>query len=52
MANGDSEPLQLRDMNARDLPRERLMRLGRSALSDEELIAIFLRTGLHGCNVL
>ena len=52
MANGDSETLRLRDMNARDLPRERLMRLGRSALSDEELIAIFLRTGLHGCNVL
>ncbi|MGN0835810.1 MAG: DNA repair protein RadC [Akkermansia sp.] len=50
--DGAPEPLQLRDMNARDLPRERLMRLGRSALSDEELIAIFLRTGLHGCNVL
>lgn len=52
MDDGASETVQLRDMNARDLPRERLMRLGRSALSDEELIAIFLRTGLHGCNVL
>ncbi len=46
------EPLQLRDMKADDLPRERLMRLGRAMLTDEELIAIFLRTGLHGCNVL
>ncbi len=45
-------PLQLRDMNESDLPREKLMRLGRSMLTDEELIAIFLRTGLHGCNVL
>ncbi len=39
-------------MNEADLPREKLARLGRGALTDEELIAIFLRTGLHGCNVL
>ncbi len=45
-------PLQLRDMKEDDRPREKLMRLGRSMLTDEELIAIFLRTGLHGCNVL
>lgn len=44
--------LQLRDMAPEDLPRERLLRLGRASLSDEELIAIFLRTGLRGCNVL
>ncbi len=44
--------LQLRDMKTDDLPREKLSRLGRSMLTDEELIAIFLRTGLHGCNVL
>ncbi len=43
---------QLRDMQEADRPREKLTRLGRSVLSDEELIAIFLRTGLHGCNVL
>ncbi len=48
----DGAPRQLRDMKADDLPRERLLRLGRSVLTDEELIAIFLRTGLHGCNVL
>ena len=34
------------------LPRERLDRLGPAALSDAELLALFLRTGLHGRNVL
>lgn len=52
MSNNDEPTLQLRDMNKGDLPRERLLREGRAALTDEELIAIFLRTGLHGCNVL
>lgn len=47
-----AESLQLRDMPEGSLPREKLMRHGRSCLTDEELIAIFLRTGLHGCNVL
>lgn len=37
---------------ADELPREKLFLRGRSALSDEELLAIFLRTGLPGCNVL
>lgn len=46
------ETLQLRDMDKKSLPREKLMLQGRAALTDEELIAIFLRTGLHGCNVL
>lgn len=35
-----------------EMPREKLMQYGRSSLSDEELIAIFLRTGLRGRNVL
>lgn len=54
----DTEPqeveptLQLRDMDKKDLPREKLLQQGRAALTDEELIALFLRTGLHGCNVL
>ncbi len=39
-------------MPEQDLPREKLLRRGRAALSDEELIALFLRTGLKGCNVL
>lgn len=43
---------RLRDLPADTLPREKLLSAGRSALSDEELLAIFLRTGLRGCNVL
>jgi DNA repair protein RadC len=35
-----------------ELPRERLRRLGPAALKTEELIAIVLRTGTHGENVL
>ncbi|MBT9450135.1 DNA repair protein RadC [Akkermansia glycaniphila] len=34
------------------LPREKLAASGRAALSDEELIALFLRTGIPGCNVM
>lgn len=34
------------------MPREKMLRHGRSALSDEELIALFLHTGLQGCPVL
>ena len=43
---------KLLDMAEDERPREKLMQRGRAALSDEELIAIFLRTGLKGCNVL
>ena len=35
-----------------ELPREKLLRLGASSLGDSELLAIFLRTGTAGCNVL
>jgi DNA repair protein RadC len=35
-----------------DLPREKLERLGAEALRDEELLAVLLRTGYEGCNVL
>lgn len=34
------------------MPREKMMLHGRSSLSDEELIALFLHTGLQGCPVL
>ncbi len=44
--------LRLRELPEEDLPREKLMRRGRASLTDEELIALFLRTGLKGCNVL
>ena len=33
-------------------PREKLISLGASSLSDAELLAIFLRTGVKGCNVV
>ncbi len=39
-------------MPQEEMPREKLQHLGRSSLSDEELIAIFLRTGVQGCNVM
>lgn len=34
------------------MPREKLLELGASALTDEELLAIFLRTGIKGTPVL
>jgi len=42
----------LRSVDKGDLPRERLRKLGASALKTEELIAIILRTGTRGENVL
>ncbi len=33
-------------------PREKLIHLGAQSLSDAELLAIFLRTGVKGCNVV
>lgn len=35
-----------------EMPREKIFSRGRKALSDEELLALFLRTGIQGCNVL
>lgn len=43
---------RLHDLDASAMPREKLLQQGRSTLTDEELIAIFLRTGIKGCNVL
>ncbi len=42
---------KMRDLPETDRPRERLLRLGPAALSDAELLAILLRTGVKGCNV-
>jgi DNA repair protein RadC len=39
-------------MPPHDRPREKLERLGASALSDSELIAILLRTGIPGANAI
>ncbi len=42
----------LRSVDKGDLPRERLRKLGAASLKTEELIAIILRTGTQGENVL
>lgn len=42
----------LKDWPESERPRERLVNLGSSSLSDAELLAIFLRTGVKGCNVV
>ena len=42
----------IHEMPAQDRPREKLARLGASALSDSELIAILLRTGIPGSNAI
>ena len=42
----------IRDLPADEKPRERLRALGAGQLSNPELIAILLRTGMKGENVL
>lgn len=44
--------MKLKDINTEDRPRERLMVFGASALSNSELMAILLRTGGGGKNVI
>ncbi len=44
--------LRIRELPEGERPRERLMRLGASALSNAELIAILLRTGMKGANAV
>jgi DNA repair protein RadC len=46
------EFLRLKDQPANERPRERLVARGPDALTHAELIAILLRTGLRGTNVL
>ena len=45
-------PLRIREIPEGDRPRERLATRGASALSNAELIAILLRTGRKGANVI
>jgi DNA repair protein RadC len=47
-----SEDLRLKDQPASERPRERLVARGPDALTHAELIAILLRTGLKGTNVV
>lgn len=42
----------MKDLPADTRPREKLQARGAGALSDAELLAILLRTGLAGCSVL
>jgi len=44
--------LTMREWGAGEQPRERLMQRGAQALSDAELIAILLRTGMKGADVI
>jgi len=47
-----SQNLRLKDQPASERPRERLVARGSDALTHAELIAILLRTGLKGTNVV
>lgn len=47
-----SNSLRLKDQPASERPRERLVERGADALTHAELIAILLRTGLKGTNVV
>ena len=47
-----ARPLRMQDMPESERPREKLMRLGPEALTDAELIAVFLGTGTVGLNAV
>lgn len=42
----------LKKWPSNERPREKLLKQGAESLSDAELLAIFLRTGVKGCNVV
>ena len=44
--------LQLKHWSSEDRPREKLIQQGAAQLSDAELLAIFLRTGIRGMNAV
>ncbi|MGI8432188.1 MAG: RadC family protein [Chthoniobacterales bacterium] len=44
--------LKIREMPADDRPREKLVARGAAALTDAELLAILLRTGVEGANAI
>ncbi|AZQ85978.1 JAB domain-containing protein [Colwellia sp. Arc7-635] len=46
------EALMLKDWPVDEKPREKLLQHGAKSLSDAELLAIFLRTGVKGCHVV
>lgn len=46
------DPIRILELPPDERPRERLAKLGAAALSEVELIAILLRTGVQGANAL
>ncbi len=48
----EAPPHTIHAMHANERPRERLQQLGAGVLSDAELLAILLRTGYKGVNVI
>jgi DNA repair protein RadC len=52
MSEDSYPPLRLKDLAVDERPQERLERLGPGALSDTELLAMLLRSGRKGHNVL
>lgn len=52
MSSDPYPPLRVQDLAVHDRPQERLQKLGPSALSDTELLAMLLRSGSRGHNVI
>lgn len=52
MNSPDYPALRVKDLAVNDRPQERLEQLGAGALSDTELLAMLLRSGVRGVNVL
>ena len=52
MTENSYPPLRLKDLAVGERPQERLEKLGPTALSDSELLAMLLRSGSRGHNVL
>jgi len=50
--NEVKEKGMLKSWPIQERPREKLLRYGAKSLSDAELLAIFLRTGVKGCHVV
>jgi len=44
--------MAITDWPVNERPREKLLMQGAASLSDAELLAIFLRTGVHGCSAV
>jgi len=52
LTNDEFKEQSLKKWPSGERPREKLLKQGAVSLSDAELLAIFLRTGVKGCNVV